>query len=96
MPLHGLGNVVIGVPNVAETIAYYTDFGLQPQGDGAFATRDGGDQLRIVETPTRRLVELTVAADDPDDIAAIARRLRAHDIAVEETDTVLTAVEPVT
>jgi catechol 2,3-dioxygenase-like lactoylglutathione lyase family enzyme len=96
MPLHGLGNVVIGVPNVAETVAYYTDFGLQPQGEGAFATLDGGDQLRIVEAPTRRLVELTVAADDPDDLAAIARRLRTHEIAVEETDTVLSAVEPVT
>jgi catechol 2,3-dioxygenase-like lactoylglutathione lyase family enzyme len=96
MALHGLGQVVIGVPNVAETIAYYTDFGLQHQGDGTFATLNGGDQLRIVEAPTRRLVELSIAADDPDDIAAIGRRLRAHDLLVEETDTVVRTVEPVT
>ncbi|HEV3360584.1 MAG TPA: VOC family protein [Pseudonocardiaceae bacterium] len=96
MALHGLGNVVIGVPNVAETIAYYTDFGLQHRGDGVFATVDGGEQLRIVHALTRRLVELTVAADDPDDIAAIGQRLRARDLTVEETDSLLRAVEPVT
>ena len=96
MALHGLGHVVIGVPNVAETIDYYTDFGLQHRGEGVFATVDGGEQLRIVSAPTRRLVELSVAADDPDDIAAIATRLRALDLPVEQTETVLRAVEPVT
>jgi len=30
MSLHGLLSVTIGVPNVEETAAYYTDFGLAP------------------------------------------------------------------
>jgi catechol 2,3-dioxygenase-like lactoylglutathione lyase family enzyme len=95
MALHGLGKVTVGVPNVAETIAYYTDFGLQHRGDGVFATRSGGEQLQIVQAPTRRLVELTVAADDPDDIPAITRRLRAHDVPVEEAGGHLDTFEPV-
>ncbi|WP_410631628.1 VOC family protein [Amycolatopsis sp. cmx-4-83] len=96
MALHGLGKVTIGVPNVAETIAYYIDFGLEHRGDGRFATRHGGEQLQIVGSPGRRLVELAVAADDQDDIATISRRLRAHDVPVAEAGTSLRAVEPVT
>ncbi|WP_028933737.1 VOC family protein [Pseudonocardia spinosispora] len=96
MALHGLAKVRIGVPNVAETIAYYTDFGLRPRGDGVFATRDGGDQLEIVHAPTRRLAELTIAADDPDDIASIASRLRALDLPVSVEHDSLRATEPST
>jgi catechol 2,3-dioxygenase-like lactoylglutathione lyase family enzyme len=75
MPLHRLTHVTIGVPNVAETSRYYTDFGLTPLGDGRFASADGGEQLRIVHAPRRRLVELGIGADDPDDLAAAADRL---------------------
>ncbi|TME25421.1 MAG: dioxygenase, partial [Chloroflexi bacterium] len=46
MPLHRLTSVTIGVPNVAETAAYYTEFGLTPQQDGWFGSREGGRQLR--------------------------------------------------
>src|SRR5436190_13135572 len=67
MPMHRLTSVTIGVPNVAETAAYYTEFGLTPQHDGWFGTRDGGRQLRIVHSPMRRLVEVHVGADDTDD-----------------------------
>uniref|UniRef100_UPI0026B10E26 hypothetical protein n=1 Tax=Streptomyces triticirhizae TaxID=2483353 RepID=UPI0026B10E26 len=56
----------MGVPQVAETAAYYTDFGLTPEDDGWFATQDGGRQLRIVHAPTRRLVEVRVGVDSPD------------------------------
>src|SRR5207237_7371553 len=76
MPLHRLTSVTIGVPNVAETAAYYTEFGLTPQHDGWFATRDGGRQLRIVHAPTRRLVEVHVGADDTDDITRDADGVR--------------------
>lgn len=96
MSLHGLGKVTIGVPNVEETIAYYIEFGLQHRGSGVFATRDGGDQLEIVHAPTRRLVDLTVAADTVDDIAAIARRLRTHEVPVDVDSTSLRTTEPVT
>jgi hypothetical protein len=76
MALHRLTSITVGVPNVAETAAYYTDFGLAPDADGWFTTRDGGRQQRIVQTSIRRLVEVRVAADTPDDLAAAASRLQ--------------------
>ncbi|MFC9219367.1 VOC family protein [Streptomyces hygroscopicus] len=76
MALHRLTSITMGVPHVAETAAYYTDFGLVPDGDGWFTTQDGGRQLRIVHAPARRLVEVRVGADTPDDLAAAASRLK--------------------
>ncbi|MFC9358571.1 VOC family protein [Rhodococcus sp. NPDC057014] len=96
MALHGLGKVTLGVPNVGDTIAYYTDFGLEHRGNGVFATRNGGEQLHIVHAPTRRLVELTVAADDPDDITATTARLTRLGIAIQHDSTSVSAVEPIT
>ena len=55
--------------NAEETNDYYREFGLEHLGDGRLATRDGGEQLRVVQRPTRRLVELGVGCDDRDDLA---------------------------
>ncbi|WP_328663090.1 VOC family protein [Nocardia salmonicida] len=96
MAMHGLGKVTIGVPNPAETIEYYSEFGLAHLGDGRFATRDGGEQLQVVHSPLRRLVELTVAADDRDDLGSVASRLTALGIPSEQDPTTVCAVEPVT
>ena len=65
MALHRLTRVTIGVPNVAETTGYYSEFGLEHLGGGSFATRDGGEQLRVAHAPTRRLLELESAATIP-------------------------------
>lgn len=75
MPLHQLTSVTIGVPDVGPTADYYAQFGLADLGDGTFATIDGGPQLRIVPAPTRRLIDLTVGADDADDLERVAARL---------------------
>lgn len=48
MALHRLTSITMGVPNVSDTAAHDTDFGLQPDGEGWFRTRDGGRKLRIV------------------------------------------------
>ena len=102
MALHRLSSVVIGVPNLAETARYYTDFGLTPvesePGDGgrAFRTVDGGEQLRLVETPLRRLVQLTVGADDHDDLGRVTDRLTRLGIPAEQAPDSVTAVEPAT
>ena len=48
MALHRLTSITIGVPNVAETAAYYTDFGLDPARRRRFGTADGGEQLELV------------------------------------------------
>jgi catechol 2,3-dioxygenase-like lactoylglutathione lyase family enzyme len=96
MSLHGLLSVTIGVPNVADTAAYYAEFGLEPDGDGWFATADAGRQLRIEYAPTRRLLELRIGADDPDDLSRIGASLGRIGIAATVGDTGLRTAEPVT
>ena len=96
MALHRLTSVTMGVPDVAETAAYYEEFGLTPESDGWFSTRDGGRQLRIVAAPTRRLVALTVGADDPDDVARVADNLHRLGVETARTPTTVTAVEKAT
>jgi catechol 2,3-dioxygenase-like lactoylglutathione lyase family enzyme len=95
MGLHRLTRVTIGVPNVAETIRYYTDFGLKPGPGGSFSTRDGGEQLKIVHAPVRRLVELGIGVDDQDDIARITLQLQRLGVPVHHTGSELSAQEPI-
>jgi catechol 2,3-dioxygenase-like lactoylglutathione lyase family enzyme len=96
MGLHGLLSATIGVPNVAETVAYYTDFGLDPAANGWLCSRDAGTQLRIVYAPTRRLIELRVGADDSDDLGRAAANLARLGAIHDRQGASLTAVEPVT
>ncbi len=96
MSLHGLLSVTIGVPNVAETAAYYTEFGLEPGDDGWFSTTDAGRQLRLVPAPTRRLVDLRVGVDDADDLARVAASLTRLGFPAELRGTRLETAEPVT
>ncbi len=97
MTLHGLGKVTIGVPNVEDTIDYYyVDFGLDHYGGGIFATLNGGKQLEITYAPTRRLIELSIAADDLDDIASVSARLHALGLHAEDAGTSVSTIEPVT
>ncbi|WP_411070588.1 VOC family protein [Streptomyces sp. cmx-4-25] len=93
MALHRLTSITMGVPNVAETAAYYTDFGLTPDTNGWFASRDGGRQLRIVFAPRRRLVEVRIGADTPDDLAEAASRLHRLGTASDLSGTTLTAYD---
>src|SRR5574337_1900632 len=100
MALHRLNRITIGVPDVAGTVNYYTDFGLtssRPGTDTAtayLATADGGEQLCVVHSQRRRLTELRIGADDPDDIDRIAASLARLDIAATRTDTGLRAQDP--
>lgn len=97
MALHRLTRITMGVPNVADTASYYTDFGLRPvSGDNTgrvLATVEGGEQLRIVATPRRRLVELGVGADDPDDLDRVSAGLTALGAAFERTPTSVAAID---
>ena len=96
MALHRLSSVTIGVSNVDETASYYCDFGLEPQSNGWFTTRDGGRQLRIVHAPTRRLLELRVGVDDAEDIARVAHNLNRLGIDITRDERSVAAVETVT
>jgi catechol 2,3-dioxygenase-like lactoylglutathione lyase family enzyme len=94
MPLHRLTQIVMGVPNVEQTAAYYAEFGLTPGEGHTFSTADGGVQLRIVPAAHRRLVQLGIGADDPDDLERIAASLGALDVPVQRTAAGVRAVEP--
>ena len=95
MPLHRLTSITLGVPNVEATSAYYTEFGLQPgAGTHRFTTLDGGEQLRIARSDRRRLLDLGVGADDPDDLDRVAAGLRRLDVPVERTASTVSAVDP--
>ncbi|MGW1718711.1 VOC family protein [Streptomyces sp. NPDC002156] len=96
MSLHCLTSLTMGVPNVGETAAYYADFGLSPESDGWFATRDGGRQLRIVHAPTRRLIEVRIGVDDHDDLAGAAFRLDRIGVPSESKSSSLTAYDKAT
>ncbi|MCX0242273.1 VOC family protein [Streptomyces drozdowiczii] len=105
MSLHRLTRIVMGVPNVEQTAAYYADFGLTPVGDAigqadapqssyTLSTVDGGEQLRIVHAPRRRLVELGVGAEDPDDLDRVAASLARLGVPVHRAEGSVTAVDP--
>ena len=96
MSLHTLRRIVLGVPDVDQVAAFYTEFGLRPLGQGRFATLDGGEQLRLVQRPTRRLVAVTIGADDEDDLGRVLRNLAAEGFASRREPEAVVSVEPVT
>ncbi|MBO0872751.1 MAG: VOC family protein [Pseudonocardia sp.] len=100
MALHQLAHVVIGVPNVEATADYYVEFGLtgmrSEAGEWGFHTLDGGEQLRLVYSPRRRLVEMTIGADDRDDLGRVSRRLGALGVPVTKGVDRVVTTEPVT
>ena len=105
MGLHRLTSITLGVPDVGATAAFFDDFGLTPSvadpagpGPTRLATRDGGDQLELVEAPTRRLLRLGVGAASTDDLARIAVRAEASPLAeiVESAPELLVLTEAAT
>jgi catechol 2,3-dioxygenase-like lactoylglutathione lyase family enzyme len=97
MALHGLASVTIGVPDVASTTAYYAEFGLTPLESGWLSSTDGGKQLRLVASESRRLIEMVVRAESREDIARIGVDLAGLGIPVVTSadGTELVAAEPV-
>lgn len=95
MSLHGLAEMTLGVPDVDPTKQFYKEFGLTETFPGTFASAEGGDQLRIVQSPYRRLVEFVLAADNADDVSRIAAAAGRHDIDVtENADASISLTEP--
>jgi catechol 2,3-dioxygenase-like lactoylglutathione lyase family enzyme len=95
MSLHRLAQITMGVPNVAETIAYYAAFGLSHEGEGLFSTVEGGRQLRIVYSRRRRLLAMTVGVDDPDDVTRATHSLTHRGYATHACESGISSVEPV-
>jgi catechol 2,3-dioxygenase-like lactoylglutathione lyase family enzyme len=98
MGLHRLTAITLGVPDPTATAEFFTSFGLRELGDGRFATRDGGEQLRLEASPRRSLHRLGVGVHDRDDLDRIAHRLTSDfpEIRHELRADALDVVEPVT
>jgi catechol 2,3-dioxygenase-like lactoylglutathione lyase family enzyme len=92
LALHRLASITIGVPNVEETSRYYAEFGLAREAF-CFSTREGGEQLRIVKSPTRRLIELCIGADDLDDLDRIGNQLAGIGVTVQRDPECVRAVD---
>src|SRR5437763_1853214 len=80
--------MTLGVPDVDAVASYYEDFGLRRVGDRpgrglVLATADGGEQLALRPAERRRLLEIGIRADDPDDLSRIEASLRRLGAAVE-------------
>lgn len=100
MPLHRLTNITMGVPNVRSTAAYYAEFGLTPVSpiSGAsdvetFSTVDGGEQLRISYAPRRRLLDLGVGVDHPEDLDRVERAMHGLGIDTVRSSTSVQAFD---
>jgi catechol 2,3-dioxygenase-like lactoylglutathione lyase family enzyme len=97
MALHGLGSMTLGVPNVDATREFYREFGLAETATGTFASSDGGEQLHVVSHPYRRLVSVSLAADDLDDVARIEAAARGKGCAVtRHANGSISVTEPIT
>lgn len=94
MALHRMNSVTIGVPNVEQTAEFYRDFNLAETSPGVFASADGGEQLRLVHAPVRRVVEISVGAKDADDVERVAREIEKLDLPVERYDGGMAATDP--
>jgi catechol 2,3-dioxygenase-like lactoylglutathione lyase family enzyme len=95
MALHRLRALELGVPDVEPVRGFYRDFGLGETAPGRFETPDGGEQLRLVRAPRRRLLALSIGVDDPDDLGRAAAALSALGIEARRDASSLRAVEPV-
>ena len=102
MSLHRLTGITLGVPDIADAVEFYTQFGLLPEPSANpneywFGTVDGGPrQLRIVHAPVRRLLSLGIGADDMDDLGRLDASLRRFGVASRVEGEQLKTSEPVT
>jgi hypothetical protein len=99
MALHGLSSLTLGVPNIGDVTSYYEDFGLSPSrvdADGTthLSTLEGGEQLHVAYAERRRLLAMSVAADDADDLGRIASQLARLDLEVRVGEGSVSAWDP--
>ena len=94
MGLHRLTSITVGTPDVSASAAFYRDFGLTEVRPAVFATRDGGEQLHLVQAPRRRLLELGIGAEHADDLARIAAALQQIGAPAERSAERLVVHEP--
>lgn len=75
MALHRLTSITLAVPDLAASSNFFEAFGLGKGSGGWLQTRDGGDQLELIQSSRRNLMRLGVGASDADDLGRIAERV---------------------
>jgi catechol 2,3-dioxygenase-like lactoylglutathione lyase family enzyme len=94
MPLHRLLSLTVGIPDVTTVRDFYLDFGLRDTASSYLSTRLGGGQLKLVPSGRRELRQIELGAENPDDLADIASRLRRLDVGSRIADGRLIAADP--
>jgi catechol 2,3-dioxygenase-like lactoylglutathione lyase family enzyme len=93
MALHRLTHVTLATPDAAAAADFYAEFGLTRTREDRFATADGGEQLRLVEDPHRRVLELGLGVESADDLEELAGSLRRAGFAADRDGDRLTSHE---
>ena len=94
MSLNRITSITIGVPDVEQTSVFYRDFGLREVQPGVFATADGGEQLHFRQSPFRRLLEVAIGADSPDDVERVNSQVSALGLDLQHTEEGVAATDP--
>jgi catechol 2,3-dioxygenase-like lactoylglutathione lyase family enzyme len=75
MGLHRVLGMRVGVPDPTALADYYGELGLTGSADGSFTGSDGGAAVQVEQYDFRRLLQVTIGADDDATVAAAATRL---------------------
>ncbi len=94
MALHRLQAIRIGVADPVAQASFYGEMGLTTSDGSLFDSPDGGTQVRVSESPFRRLLGVDLGVESESDLATIAARLDAGGASHRLNAGVLTCVEP--
>lgn len=95
MPLNGLLDVELSMPDPRAVADFWADHGMIRTGDGTLGTEARPVQIRLAEDDHRRLSSLHLSCDSEQDLADIAERLDRLGIASTLRGTTLRCLDPV-
>ncbi|MEM7337147.1 MAG: VOC family protein [Actinomycetota bacterium] len=95
MPLNGLLDMELTVPDPEGLMAFWQRQGMTRTTDGVLGTDDRAVQMRLAAGSYRHLSELHLSCEAEQDLDDIATRLAALGVDTQVTDTQLTCVDPV-
>lgn len=95
MPLNGLLDIELSVPNPDELTEFWERRGMLRVADGVLGTADRPVQLRVADGTFRHLSELHMSCAAEQDLADIAGRIGEMGVESQIVDTRLTCTDPV-
>ncbi len=95
MPLNGLLDIELSVPDPSELAGFWERQGLRSSSEGVMGTADREVQLRIVEGSYRHLSELHLSCQAEQDLAEIGDRLDTMGVSSETVGTTMRCTDPI-